>query len=48
MQHQEEQNLRLETMMHTVLEENQREDREEWQKDRDFFLELGKLFANNN
>ena len=35
-------------MMRRSFEENKREDREECQKYRDFFLELGILLTNNN
>ena len=42
---QREQNERCEKMMRETLEEQRKSDKEEWERDREFFLQLGKVFS---
>ena len=45
--HQKEQNKKFETMVCDTFEQQRKIDAEERQKDRDFLLELGKIFSGN-
>ena len=45
--YQKEQDQKLETMLGDTFEQQRKVDAEERQKDRDFFLELGKIFSRN-
>ena len=45
--YQKEQDQKLETMLRDTFEQQRKIDAEERQKDRDFFLELGKIFSRN-
>ena len=45
--YQKEQDQKLETMLGDTFEQQRKIDAEERQKDRDFFLELGKIFSRN-
>lgn len=46
--YQKEQDAKFENMLRETFEEQRKTDMEERQKDRDFFLELGKIFSGNN
>ena len=43
--YQKEQDQKFETMLRDTFEQQKKIDAEERQKDRDFFLELGKIFS---
>ena len=45
--HQKKQNQKFETMVCDTFEQQRKIDAEERQKDRDFLLELGKIFSGN-
>ena len=45
--YQKEQDQKLETMLRDTFEQQRKIDAEERQKDRGFFLELGKIFSRN-
>ena len=45
--HQKKQNKKFETMVCDTFEQQRKIDAEERQKDRDFLLELGKIFSGN-
>ena len=45
--YQKEQDQKFETMLRDIFEQQRKIDAEERQKDRDFFLELGKIFSGN-
>ena len=45
--YQKEQDQKLETMLGDTFEQQRKIDAEERRKDRDFFLELGKIFSRN-
>ena len=45
--YQKEQDQKFETMLRDTFEQQRKIDAEERQKDRDFFLELGKIFIGN-
>ena len=42
-----EQDQKFETIVRDTFEQQRKIDAEEWQKDSDFFLELGILFSGN-
>ena len=45
--YQKEEDQKFETILCNEFEQQQKIDAEERQKDRDFFLELGKIFSGN-